>query len=94
MKNKVKEFYKTLYTMPAAEHDLERFGRELIEEFVQELKKNQIAVKWNYGFDSVIFVDKLNKIKEDFCGDGHDKGDSNESHGAGAAGDCKEDQSL
>lgn len=92
MKNKVKEFYKTLYTMPAAEHDMERFGTQLIEEFIQELLKNQQSVVWNYGFDSVIFSHKLKKIKEDFCGNGDDKSDSNESPGAGTNGDCEEDQ--
>jgi len=69
MKNKVKEFYASLYAMPAAEHDMECFGRQLIDDFIEELKKNQLAVVWNYGLDSVVFVDKLQKIKEDFCGE-------------------------
>lgn len=91
MKNKVKEFYASLYTMPAAEHDMERFGRQLIDDFIEELKKNQLAVVWNYGLDSVVFVDKLQKIKEDFCGEGHDKSNSDESSGAGIIGSGEED---
>ena len=70
-----KQTYKSLINMPPAEKDLQQFAEKVLDEFIKELEKNQIAVRWNYNFDSVIFVDRsvddrksLQDIKEKFLG--------------------------
>lgn len=78
--------------MPPTEADFERFGKQLIEDFIVELRKKEVAVVWNYGFDSVVFSNKLDQIKEEFFGNGNNKSNSNESPGAGAIGDAEQDQ--
>lgn len=92
MKEKVEQFYKDMYSMPPTEDDFERFGKQIIEDFIVELKKKQIAVVWNYGFDSVVFSNKLDQIKEEFFGNGNNKSNSNESPGTGTLGDAERDQ--
>lgn len=94
MKEKAKQFYNSLYSMPPAENDLERFGKQMVEDFIEKLLENQQTVVWNYGLDSVIFVDKINKIKEDFFEHGNNQGDSSESPRTRTTGDREEDQPL
>lgn len=94
MKNKAKDFYNSLYALPPSENDFERFGNELLDSFIEELRKHQRTVVWNYGLDSVIFSDKLEKIKEEFFEHTNNKSNSDESSGAGTDGNDEEDTAL
>lgn len=87
--SKGKDFYDSLYSTPPSATDLDRFAEELINDFVLKLKRNQIAVQWNYGFESVVFSDNLDRIKEDFFERTNNKSNSNESPGTRASGSVK-----
>lgn len=83
IKEKAKETYSQLINMPPAEKDLEEFAKKILEEFIEELEKNAMSVCWNYGLDSVIFLDKdlngkksLKTIKEQYLGSKDQTGDS------------------
>jgi len=70
-----KDTYNKLLSMPPAERDLKEFAELVLKQFIEEVEKNQMAVHWNYSFDSVIFLDKsidgkksLKDIKEEYLG--------------------------
>lgn len=91
IKKKASDYANNLYHTPPNENDLAEFGRLIIEEFTQQLKANTMSVAWNYGLDSVLFVDRnlddrlcLDEIKERFInGIKSNESDTDGSDGAG-----------
>lgn len=84
IKNKAKEYFKEMYNSPANEKDLVIFAQQIIEDFITKLETNKRTVKWNYGLDEVIFLDKLNELKESY-GITDNQSNTDVSHGAGAS---------
>lgn len=88
IKDEVKKYYDNAYSLPLSSEDLEHFGKDLINRFVEELELNKATVNWGYGLDSVVFVSKqiednksIRQIKEEFLGERNDK--SNKADEAG-----------
>lgn len=64
IKNRAEEFLREAYSLPLNKNDLETFAQQILIDFIKQLKNNKRTVKWNYGLDEVIFLDKLNEIGE------------------------------
>jgi len=91
-----KDFYNKLYNLPPSHRDLEDFANLVINKFIEELEQNKTSVVWNYGLDSVVFIDKsvdgkesLRSIKERYLGDENNKSNPIKLHGAGTPGDSE-----
>jgi hypothetical protein len=64
IKDKAKKYFKEMYNSPPNEKDLAIFAQQIIEDFIEKLENNKKTVKWNYGLDEVIFLNKLKELKE------------------------------
>lgn len=99
LKDKAEKYYNSLYAMPPCPIDLAEFAEQILNEFIQELESNQMAVAWNYGCDSVIFINKnlddkksLESIKEKYLGKRDDQGNTIISDGTRASGHTEGDK--
>ena len=66
-------YHRELYHLPANEKDIEEFARLVLNAFIAELEANTKSITWNYGFDTVIFDETLQKVKKEFL-DGKNNG--------------------
>jgi len=73
LNKQAKQFYSELYAMPPSPVDLVNFAELILNEFVAKLEENAGAVAWNYGCDSVLFINRnidgrksLQEIKKEF----------------------------
>jgi hypothetical protein len=90
IKKKASEYFKAQYHQPTNESDLVTFAKQVLVEFIKELENKKQTVKWNYGLDEVVFLKKIEELKELYeCRD--DQSNSDESLGAGASGDNERD---
>lgn len=80
IKNKASNYFKSQLHQPTSERDLAVFAEQILVEFIKELESKKMTVKWNYGLDEVIFLKKLEELKESY-GITDDQSDSDESHG-------------
>lgn len=87
--------------MPPSPHDLAEFAELILNKFIEELEENKQTVAWNYGLDSVVFVNKntedyksLRTIKEEFYVDRDNKSNSTESHGTRDQGNRLQDKTT
>lgn len=90
IEEEVKKYVENVYHMPLDEGDLVEFAQVILEKFTQELEDNSSSIMWNYGLDSVVFLNRrvnnkesLSELKEKYLGTGNDKGNKDESHGTG-----------
>jgi len=85
IKDRANEFLREAYSLPLSKNDLERFARQILVDFVKELESKKTTVKWNYGLDEVVFLKKIEELKELYeLSD--DQSDSDVSHGTGITG--------
>lgn len=66
IKVKAKKYYEKLYHLPPNHVELSEFAESILKEFVDELRNNKRTVVWNYGLDSVVFAETMEKIMEEF----------------------------
>lgn len=78
IKNKVAEYEKNSMVLPLGKRELEEFSEQLLIEFIDKLKKKKMAVKWNYGFDEVVFLKELELLEEVYVGKRDDQSDTDE----------------
>jgi hypothetical protein len=93
--------YNSLYHLPPNEIDLQEFAEKVLNQFIDEIHKNKSTVAWNYGLDSVIFINKsvdghksLQQIKEEFLGQKGDAGNTAVSEGTGTSGRTQRDETT
>lgn len=89
IKSKAKKYYEKLYHLPPNHVELGEFAESILKEFVDELRNNKRTVVWNYGLDSVVFAETMEKIMEEFInGKGYIRPDgSNEDDSTFTAGE-------
>lgn len=85
-----KKAYNSLYHLPPNAVDLKEFAEQILNQFINELVKNEQGIAWNSGFDGVIFVHKsvdghksLMQIKEEFLGQQSNPSNSDVPQGTG-----------
>lgn len=78
IKKKAEEYEKNSMILPLGKRELEEFSKELLIEFIKKLKKKKTTVKWNYGLDEVVFLDKLEELEEVYLGKRDDQSDTDE----------------
>lgn len=91
IKTKAKAYSDSLFTHPHELKDLELFAKQLLSEFIKELESEKQTVKWNYGLDEVIFLKKLEELKESY-GVRDDQSDTIIEHGVRTSGSSAEDK--
>ncbi|CAB4125506.1 hypothetical protein UFOVP53_155 [uncultured Caudovirales phage] len=64
IKDRAEEFLRETYSLPLNKNDLETFAQQILIDFIKQLNNNKRTVKWNYGLDEVIFLNKLKELKE------------------------------
>jgi len=67
MINKLAEsYYNNSHPIPLDSDDLVKFAELILNQFIQELENNKQTVAWNYGCDSVIFINRSLNDKSSF----------------------------
>lgn len=92
LKELAKEYHKKLYHIPPDTQDIAGFAEVILKQFIEELEEKQQSVVWNMGFGSVVFMDKINEMKEKYLGKGNNQGNSDEHDGSGTSGDTQTDK--
>lgn len=90
IKSKAKTYSSSIFHHPHDQKDLEVFAKQILSEFITELENKKRTVKWNYGFDEVIFLKDLEVMKE-LYGIRDDQSYSDELYGKRTSRDSEED---